>query len=177
MASNSSHNTRRSIRLKHYDYTNPNWYYVTICVDDRKQWLGKVTNSKVLLSRIGDIAKEYWENIPYHFKQIELDYFVIMPNHIHGIIIINECRDVQSNIPANKNYFSKISPPKGHLGVIVRTFKAAVKKWCNENGYVKFKWQRNYYEHIIRNEEDLYHIRQYIELNPLRWELDDYFTM
>jgi len=74
------------------------------------------------------------------------------------------------------NKFSQISPSKGSLGVIIRTFKGAVKKWCNENGFQKFKWQRNYYEHIIRNEKDLYRIRKYISLNPLKWELDEYFN-
>lgn len=76
---------------------------------------------------------------------------------------------------AEKNIrFSEISPQKGHLRIIIRTFKGAVKKYCNEIGLSNFNWQRNYYEHIIRNETDLYNIRNYIELNSLKWELDEY---
>jgi putative transposase len=183
MNNNPRHHHRKSIRLKEYDYANPNWYYITICTDDKINLFGKVIKSKMILSEIGKKTREFWENIPAHFKNCELDYYVVMPNHIHGIIIINDCRGVQSawrrdglNTPTKDNYFSKISPTKGNLGIIVRTFKGAVKKWCNENGYKHFKWQKNYYEHIIRNEKDLFHIRSYIELNPLKWELDEYYN-
>lgn len=185
---------RKSIRLKEYDYRNANWYYITICTGNRINWFGKIEGSKIVLSEVGKKAKEYWEEIPAHFKYCDLDYYVIMPNHIHGNIIINDHkiietrRGVQLNAPtieifgklntqAKKIYFSKISPQKGHLGIVIRTFKAAVKKYCNQIGLDDFSWQRNYYEHIIRNELDLYNIRKYIELNPLKWELDEYYQV
>jgi REP element-mobilizing transposase RayT len=180
MQYNPKQHHRRSIRLKEFDYTNPNWYYVTICAENKECLFGSVERSKVLLSDIGKTAEEFWRNVPDHFKYCDLDDYVIMPNHIHGIIIINECRGiininecrgVQLNARTD-NIFSQISPSRGSLGVIIRTFKGAVKKWCNENGFQNFKWQRNYYEHIIRNEQDLYRIRKYIELNPIKWELD-----
>ncbi|MGD8306907.1 MAG: hypothetical protein PVF17_09650 [Ignavibacteria bacterium] len=166
---------RKSIRLKNYDYTNQAWYYVTICTFQNFHWFGSVKNKRVTFSEVGSIANDYWKVIPNHFNYCELDALVVMPNHIHGIIIINERRGVQLNARTDDK-FSKISPLSGSLGVIIRTFKGAVKKWCNENGFPKFKWQRNYYEHIIRNEKDLYRIRKYISLNPIKWELDDYYN-
>ena len=170
-------NNRRSIRLKEFDYSNPNWYYVTICTNERINYFGKIVNSKIILSDIGNKAKEFWEQIPEHFDYIELDSFIIMPNHIHGIIIINS-RNVQLNIPTKRkdNYFSKISSQKGALGIVIRTYKAMVKKWSNETIYTKFKWQRNYFEHIIRNENDLFNTRRYIALNPFKWEIDKYYS-
>ncbi|NWF89195.1 MAG: transposase [Ignavibacteriaceae bacterium] len=183
---------RKSIRLKEYDYRNANWYYITICTGNRINWFGKIKESKIVLSQVGKKVKEYWEQIPMHFNYCDLDYYVIMPNHLHGIIIINNHkivetrRAVQLNTPTDNHqiklitpakniYFSKISPQKGHLGIIIRTFKSAVKKYCNQIGLNKFNWQRNYYEHIIHNESDLYNIRKYTELNPLKWELDEYY--
>ena len=102
---------------------------------------------------------------------VELDEFIIMPNHIHGIIII-ESRGVMRYAPTKK-----FASPEQTLGAIVRGFKSSVTKRINEMNKTfgqKF-WQRNYYEHIIRNEQDLYRIRKYIQLNPLKWELDEYY--
>ena len=111
-----------------------------------------------------------------------------MPNHFHGILIVNHHKVIESsrsvlrkesvgnlNASIKSIYFSKISPEKGSLGIIIRTFKGAVTKYCNQNGMKNFEWQRNYYEHIIRNETDLFYIRKYIEQNPLKWELDEYY--
>ena len=119
--------------------------------------------------------------IPDHFKHIELDEFVVMPNHIHGIIIINDNRrGVRSNAPTEpnnninpENYFSQISPQSGTLGVIIRAYKSSVTRWCRKNNYDQSIWQRNYYEHIIRNDKELYEIRKYIINNPMKWELDN----
>ncbi len=182
---------RKSIRLKEYNYRNSNWYFITICTQNKINWFGKIVKSKMILSEIGSKVIECWEQIPMHFSFCELDYYVVMPNHFHGNLIINEHkiiepyggvqlnaptdRDGDTNAPAKNPCFSKISPQKGSLGIIIRTFKGAVKRHCNQNGLNNFNWQRNYYEHIIRNETDLFHIRRYIELNPLKWELDEYY--
>ena len=165
---------RKSIRLKEFDYSNPLWYYVTICTFDRISILGKVADNKVNLNKFGLIAEKCWKEIPNHFPNSELDYFVIMPNHIHGIIIIN-CRDKACLVLTEKNRFGKSLP--GSLPTIIGSFKSAVSKQINElrNNHGKSVWQRNYYEHIIRNEKDLYNIRRYIELNPLKWEIDEYY--
>jgi REP element-mobilizing transposase RayT len=189
MSNNKNKYHRRSIRLKEYDYTSPGWYYVTICTHQQAVLFGDINNGRIVLSSIGKMAREYWLQIPNHFKFVELDEFVIMPNHIHGIIIINDRpgngddnngngRGVRSNAPANanvnpQNYFSQISAPSGTLGVIVRSYKSSVTRWCRKNKFEYFQWQRNYYEHIIRNEQELYQIRKYIRNNPAKWELDN----
>jgi REP-associated tyrosine transposase len=172
---------RKTVRLKGYDYRNPNWYYITICTYDKKSFLGKVKDGKVILSGIGKVAIHHWKKIPEHFEYVKLDYFIITPNHIHGIIILNgdDVRgDVQLNMPTNtnKNYYSRISPLKQSLSVVIRTYKGSVKKWCNESGCSEFKWQSSFYEHIIRNEADLRRIRNYIKYNPLKWYDDDYYS-
>lgn len=184
---------RRSIRLKEYDYTSPGWYYVTICTHQQTCLFGDINNGRIVLSSIGKMAQEYWLQIPNHFKFVELDEFVIMPNHIHGIIIINDRpgnggdnngngRGVRSNAPANaninpQNRFSEISPKSGTLGVIVRSYKSSVTRWCRKNKNDHFKWQRNFYEHIMRNERELYQIRKYIRSNPLKWQLDSEYPV
>jgi REP element-mobilizing transposase RayT len=132
---------------------------------------GKVNNGKLVLSKLGVVAKEEWLKTKEIRPNIELDYYIIMPNHIHGIIII-ESRGVMHYAPTKK-----FSSPSQTLGAVVRGFKSAVTKRVNQmNGTIGKKiWQRNYYEHIIRNEQDLYRIRKYIHLNPLKWELDEYY--
>lgn len=162
---------RKSVRLKDYDYSTPWWYYVTICTYSHRNYFGKVINGKMILSEIGNVAKACWEDIPKHHNIVELDYYVIMPNHIHGIIIINEHdRDVQLNIPTS-NYFSKISPKKNSLSVIIRTYKAAVSTRLKKLN-INFRWQSSYYDRIVRNERELFEIRKYIEQNPLKWEIE-----
>ena len=130
---------------------------------------------------VGEIAERCWKEMTKHFSDIILDEFIVMPNHVHGIIILNEpdCRDVQLNIPTNNsrnnvptNYYSRISPIRHSLGVIVRTYKAAVTTMCRQNGNTDFQWQHGYYDHIIRNERSLYKIREYIRTNPEQWTWD-----
>ena len=121
-------------RLKEWDYSNPWWYYVTINTKDHVEHFGKVENEKMLLNEIGKIVDEYWNQIPKHFKLTELDSYVVMPNHVHGIIIINETQNVETchgmSLQTNKNEFSK--PVKNSLSVIVNQFKGAVKRYCNK---------------------------------------------
>ena len=126
----------------------------------------------MVLSPIGKIAQEYWVEIPEHFKHIELDEFVVMPNHIHGIIIINDNRrDTACRVPTNQ--FGK--PVPGSLPTIIRSYKSAVTKQINERRKRPGKklWQRNFYEHIIRNDKELPQIRKYIIDNPMKWQLDN----
>jgi len=173
---NPKYQHRSSIRLRKYDYTEPNWYYITICTHDRENIFGKIQRSKMILNEFGKIVDEEWLKTKEIRKNIDLDYYVIMPNHFHGIIII-ESRDTARCVPTNENRaFGQIQP--GSLGAIVRSFKSAVTKRINE---IREKpgssvWQRNYYEHILRNEMDLYFTRRYIELNPLKWEIDKYYN-
>lgn len=173
---------RKSIRLKEYDYSNANWYYVTICTYNKEHLFGKVINNKVVLNDLGKIVNEEWLRTKEVRKNIDLDDYIIMPNHIHGIIIIdynenelnnNIGRDTMHRVPTERTFGSSIP---NSLSTIIGAFKASVTRRINKTlkPYQSI-WQRNYYEHIIRNEEDLYRIRKYIQQNPLKWHLDEYY--
>ena len=161
---------RRSIRLKEYDYTNPNWYYITICTKDKQHCFGEIINGKMILNKLGKIVEEEWLKTKQLRKNLDLDYYVIMPNHFHGIIIIESTTRATHRVAPTKAKLKTNS-----LGAIIGQFKSVVTKRIRASGFEDFQWQRNYYEHIIRNEKDLFNIRQYIELNPLKWEYDDYY--
>lgn len=173
-----------SARLKGYDYSNPWWYYVTINTKNHVKFFGKVINDKIYLNELGKNVEKEWMKSAEIRKNIELDYFVIMPNHIHGIIIINSTeksvgRDVLPNVSTigndvneRKLFFSTISPKPNSLSVIIRGFKATITKWAHEKGYLDFQWQDRFYDRIIRNEMELYQIRKYIEQNLLKWDIE-----
>lgn len=177
MKYNPEEHHRRSIRLKEYDYSEPNWYYVTICTYHHKNLFGEIKNSKMVLSSFGKIVNEEWLRTKELRKNIDLDEYVIMPNHFHAILII-ERRDTARCVPTTVNENRKFGEMQaGSLSAMVRSFKSAVTKGINElqNTSREPTWQKGFYEHIIRNEQDLYHIRKYIEQNPLKWELDEYY--
>ena len=172
---NSEKHHRRSIRLKGYDYSLAGTYFVTICVKERKCVFGDVQNSNVVLSPIGEIVYQCWNEIPNNFNSVKLYVFIVMPNHLHGIVVMtNDCWGVQLNAPTRNasNFYGLISPKQKTLSVIIRTFKAAVTTLCRKNNYHFFELQRNYYEHIVRNEDELNRIREYIINNPLQWQFD-----
>jgi REP element-mobilizing transposase RayT len=161
---------RRSIRLKEYDYSSPGAYFVTICTYNRKCFFGNVRDVRLILSAVGRKAKTFFREIPEHFENITLDEYVVMPNHLHGIIVIQNV-GVQNFEPLQRhNAFQHLVPKS--LGSVIRTYKSMLTRWCRINGHRYFKWQRNYYEHIIRDEDDLNKIREYIQNNPLEWHLD-----
>ena len=158
---------RRSIRLPEYDYSQSGCYYITICTNHRELVFGNIKNAEMELSELGEIVKKYLLEIPQHFENVFLDEYIIMPNHIHfNINIVG----VQNFEPLQHKYQNII--PKS-VGSIIRAYKASVTHWCRKNGYPNFKWQKNYFEHIIRNEEDHFRITEYIKNNPLQWELDE----
>lgn len=133
----------------------------------------------MIFNQLGDMVNKYWKDIPNHFSNIELDYYVIMPNHIHGIIIINPVYEQKQNYnnnivetPHGASLQHGIKNIKTTLGIIINQFKSSFKRWCNNNGYDYFKWQERFYDRIIRNEKELYNIRKYIDQNPLRWSLE-----
>jgi REP element-mobilizing transposase RayT len=159
---------RKIIRLRDYDYANPGEYFVTICTYNRECFLGDVREGEVKLTFMGEIAQQCWLDIPKHFSNVELDEYAIMPNHVHGIIIIKESgRDVQLNVP------TRLSPRKGTISVIIRTYKAAVTTICRRNGWNYFRWQTRFYDRIIRSDKELENIRDYIVNNPMRWCTDE----
>ncbi|MFN8377866.1 MAG: transposase [Anaerolineae bacterium] len=168
---------RRSLRLADFDYADERAYFVTICVRDRNPVLGEVQHENVYLSTIGEITRDCWLAIPAHSSFVELDSFVIMPDHMHGIIFINhQAVDVGARhaLPLQTQQAHAIfgKPQPGSLGVIVGSFKSAVTKRANDRRGTPGVplWQRNYYDHIIRAEDDLNAIRAYIDTNPARWE-------
>ena len=154
---------RKRNRLKYYDYSQVGWYFVTVCTQNRYHHFGKIKNEKMILNEIGKIAEKYWIEIPKHFPNIELDEYIIMPNHIHGIIIID---------PDNNVRVENFRPQrKTDLSNVIKGFKIGVTKWCNTNNFINFKWQRSFHDRIIRNEKELFNIRNYIKQNPLKWDI------
>jgi len=165
---------RRSIRLRGYDYSAAGAYFVTVCAKDRACLFGEVVDGEMRLNDAGNVAQRCWQDIPCHFPHAGLDEFVIMPNHVHGIIVLTD-RDRDDHDVGAKNFSPLRQPPNGTsktIGSIVRGFKIGVTKWMRRNTPVQTVWQRNYYEHVIRNEDSLDRIRRYIAENPLRWAYD-----
>ncbi len=149
---------RHSIRLKGYDYSQAGAYFVTIVIHDREPILGEIVNHEMRLNKNGQIVKYAWLDLPKHYRNIQLDAFVIMPNHVHCIIILTD--------HDRKRY---------PLSEIVRAFKSFSARRINALRITQGVpvWQRNYYEHIIRNEQEHERIYNYILNNPLNWENDD----
>jgi putative transposase len=161
---------RHSIRLRGYDYAQEGAYFVTFCTHERECVLGVIKDGAMMLSSEGEIATACWLEIPRHFPNVLLDEFVIMPEHMHGILILKDCASmgVQYIEPPRKlNQYQKIIP--GSLSSIIRCYKAVVARLCHRQGIPEFRWQRNYYEHIIRDGHDLDRIRKYIANNVSKW--------
>ena len=177
MSENKPLPDRRSIRLKHYDYSLPGFYFITICIKDRKCEFGEIIDGEMHLNTGGQIAQTIWERLPQHFFAVELDAFVIMPNHIHGILELTNLPEEpfsRSLIPVrSQEHMREVKKKTGpKLGKIVRHFKSAVTYKLHKVGNIDFEWQRNYYESIIRNAQALANIRYYIANNPASWAQD-----
>ena len=161
----------QSTSLKMWNYAQNGYYFVTICTDDNEHYLGRVVNSEISLSKIGEIAQSFWKQIPEHYPFVTLDAVTIMPNHIQGIIIIDKSDSTVetqnfASLQHNDYRGNKFGPQSENLGAIIRGYKVAVKKYATMNN-INFTWQPRYYDHIIRNEEDLNRIRTYIVNNPM----------
>jgi putative transposase len=167
---------RRSIRLKDYDYTNPGVYFVTICTWNRECLFGDIVNGGMQLNDFGEIVIREWRYTgDIRRTNVELDEFVIMPNHVHGILTIisgNGCRGMARHAPTVRQF---ANPVAQSLSSIIGSFKSAVTRQINisRNHPGMPVWQRNYYEHIIRNETEMDRIRQYIIHNPSQWDNDE----
>jgi putative transposase len=168
MAHNPDRHRRRSIRLKNYDYSQSGAYFITICTHKRECSFGNIKDGEIELTEVGKTACKYWVEIPEHFAGVQIDEFVVMPNHLHAVVMINPV-GVQNFEPLQHRYQHTISKS---IGSIIRAYKSTVSHWCKVNEHDYFRWQRNYYEHVIRNEDDLSEIREYIVNNPLKWDLD-----
>jgi REP element-mobilizing transposase RayT len=174
---------RRSIRLPGYDYTQNGAYFITICTKNKKHLFGEIVTDdsdcpKVVLNAMGKIAERCWLKIPDHFTNIIIDEFVIMPNHVHGIIIINgnDCRGTACRAPTTGTIEHFGRPATGSIPTIIRSYKSAVTRCINRIKHTSGNtiWQRNYYEHVIRNDDDLYDTRKYTRENSQKWDMDEY---
>jgi putative transposase len=163
------HPGHRSIRLKGYDYSSEGLYFVTICSHEKRCGFGRITEARAELSPAGLIVRECWVAIPLHFPQTRLHAFVVMPNHLHGIVEICAKLGRSSAAPLRGN----LAVPPGSLGAIVRSFKAAATKRVHEELKLRVPlWQRNYFEAVVRDGEEFSNAVRYIEENPARWEWD-----
>ncbi len=180
---------RRSIRLEGYNYSEAGVYFITCCTKNREAALGVIRDDQVELSPLGKIVSRTWQDLPIRFPTVQLGAFVVMPNHIHGIIeLTNTGVNVGAGLapaldPANKTAnraTARVAPTnRPQLGDVIRVFKSlSTMQWLhylqqNDLDAVGKFWQRNYYEHIVRDEDDLNRIREYIVTNPIRWSLDN----
>jgi putative transposase len=172
-----------SNRLKGWDYGTPGYYFVTICTQISVPWFGEIEGNHLILSPSGDIAVQNLESIPHIYQNICLDAWVVMPNHIHAIIIIGEITDRQVEIPRAivETLQWDVSTDKrnwgsGTLGAIINQYKAVCTKRIGAKGCTDFAWQARFYDYIIRNEKSLANIRAYILGIPIKWTEDEYFS-
>ncbi|HEX7917265.1 transposase [Rudaea sp.] len=154
---------RKPLRLRCYDYAQAGMYFVTICAHERACIFGKVRDGAMHLNELGKLIAEKWLALPQQHRRLNIDAYVIMPNHLHGIVVF------EAQEPGSMNR----TPT---LGEVVRAFKARCSHALGRGAIHRAQgvrlWQRGYYEHVIRNEADLVRIREYIENNPLQWSLD-----
>ena len=163
---------RRSIRLQDYDYSHAGEYFITICTYNHECSFGDIVGEEMRLNKTGEIVKEEWLRTAQIRTDVELDSFIVMPNHLHGIITLNDSGRGKLQRAPTKEEFGK--PTSGSIPTIIRLFKACVTKKINllRNTPRQPIWQRGYYEHIIRNDNDLDNVREYIVNNPIKWLLE-----
>ena len=171
MAYDSDKHHRRSIRLRAYDYAQAGAYFVTICTQGRRCLFGDVLADETRLTEAGRIVQECWDGLPQHFPDVQLDEFVVMPNHVHGIVVVDRRRGTACRAPTGERFGR---PEPGSLPTIIRSFKSAATKRINDTrrSLRQTVWQRGYFERVIRDEKELDHVRQYIRYNPMSWQDD-----
>ena len=174
-----------SARLATWDYSNPGLYFITICTQSRINFFGEIVNDEMYLNEIGKIADKFWGEIPDHFQNVELGEFVVMPNHVHGIIIINEspaivetghALSLPKQITNNKSPHPRFrNQGKNTISSMVGSFKSAVTKFAHSID-PGFGWQSRFYDHIIRSPDDYIRITNYIAHNPENWKEDKFYN-
>ncbi len=164
-----------SARWATWDYSSNAAYFITICVANRAHDFGQIQNGKMKFTSLGKSAQECWHEIPNHFPFVELDEFVVMPNHVHGVVIIDK------SIPAaveTQNFASlpnRFGPQSQNLASIVRGYKIGVTKFARQNN-IPFTWQARYHDRVIRNAAEHERINAYILANPQNWGNDEFYT-
>jgi putative transposase len=177
MKYNPESHHRRSTRLKGFDYSQPGAYFITICTVQHECIFGEINRNKMVLNEFGKIAETEWLKTPRLRDNVKLDEYIIMPNHMHGIIRITDvCVGAHCNVPLQQQrhcyqteQFGKST--RNSIPTIIKLFKSTVTRQINQlrNTPGMPVWQRNYFDHVIRNEQELYRIRQYIRNNPVNW--------
>jgi len=187
-----------SARAAWWDYRNDATYFVTICTAGREHYFGEILETtlkqEMQLSGMGKIAHQHWLEIPEHFPFVKLNVFVVMPNHVHGILVINHSMETlplktllgsvetlhatslqqQTDQPIIKNEeMASISPKQGSLSSVIRSYKSSVSKQCRAI-HADFVWQTRFHDRIIRDESEFWKIREYILNNPVNWGKDKY---
>ncbi len=193
MALNNNLPYRQSIRLSNHDYRQPGAYFITICTNNREPLFGEIIDKRMHLNAAGQMVQSVWNEIPSHFPQVILDEFVVMPDHVHGIVIINDGVEARHAVPGiftlchtsvNNSVFTGTAcraptqtaefgkPLANSMATIIRSFKSASTKSINElrNTPSMPLWQRNYWERVIRDDDELQVIGRYIQNNPMRWQ-------
>jgi REP element-mobilizing transposase RayT len=174
MSIDSEKRHRRTTRLKDYDYAQAGAYFITICTKDRACLFGEIVDGEMRLNQSGRMVETVWEEIPCFYPGIDIDTFIVMPNHVHGIILVGAAPRGRPDSWQPQGVAPTLSLPD-----VVHRFKTlTTKRYVNgvkQSGWTKFPgrvWQRNYFDHIIRSEEYLNRIREYIIANPQQWASD-----
>jgi putative transposase len=156
---------RKPSRLRDYNYSQDGYYFITVCTIGRKEFFGDIREAEMELNRYGEIVNQCWYDLPRHYPNCSLDSFLIMPNHVHGIIVID-------NETAVGNGFKPF--PTHGLSEMIRGFKTFSSRRINERilGNDRFQWQKSFYDHVVRSDKSLDLIRGYIQNDPLKWDLD-----
>jgi putative transposase len=155
--------TRKHIRLRSFDYSSANAYFITVCTHNFVHHFGKVVNGIMCLNEIGSKAYQRLMSISHERENVRLDELIVMPNHVHCLLEIKRKNSVNDYV----NRFS--SPISNSVSMMINQFKGDVKKWCNKNGYPHFEWQAKFYDHVVRNDRAYWAIKNYIINNPSSW--------
>ncbi len=181
MFESSSENRRRSIRLSGYDYSFPGAYFVTLCAQDRACLFGYIKEGTMFENDAGRMIRSVWEDIPIRYPGTDIDAFQVMPNHIHGIILLQNVGAGPCACPNDEGRPQGVAPTISLSDIVGRFKSMTTKRYIDGvrcNGWRPFDgkvWQRNYWEHIVRNEDALNDIHEYITGNPAEWERDELY--
>jgi len=166
---------RKPNRYKDYDYSNNGYYFVTICTKGMISCFGEINDGKIVLNQYGNIIQKRWLWLQDHFGYVRCDEYVVMPNHFHGILIIDSNVLVGRDLPVRDLPVRDLSlqlPKIKPLSELIGAFKTTSSKLIHQSGFKEFRWQRSFYDHIIRNTKSLNNIIQYIIDNPKNWKND-----
>ena len=160
-----------SIRKPGWDYSAPGFYFITICTHEMRMYFGVVANGEMKLSTVGKVAEEHWKALPGHFENVTLDEFIVMPNHIHGVIKLSG--ELKPKLQRNdvKRTLTDVSPKSGSIPHVVRCYKGGITRWCKDQGF-RFAWHPGFHDRIVLGPRSLEAIRKYIRDNPANWDKD-----